>query len=267
MFTWICPKCGREVPPAYTECPDCSGKTAAPAANAPEDATSNAPGANPPEPAGATPGATRRRPVWSDAGAHSQAAAPPPVSAPPPPQTSVVPVEPVVAPAPPFSAIAPPPAPGRRFPTWLLTIVFALVFAGIVFGVYKLVNRTPSKPTAVVESPAAKPGAPANPIQRYIEVSGVRFLEDPKKKDTILVKFVLTNHSDADFPGLAGNVTIWGSTRRSEEDAFGSFSFKTDIKPNESKELTEPLTTKKKIYELPDWQNATADVQITAPTG
>jgi len=27
MFTWICPKCGREVPPAYTECPTCSGGT------------------------------------------------------------------------------------------------------------------------------------------------------------------------------------------------------------------------------------------------
>jgi len=169
--------------------------------------------------------------------------------------------------APPFSAVAPPPGPGRRFPTWLLTIVFAVVFAGIVFGVYKLVNRTPTKPTAVVESPAARPGAPSNPIQRYIEVAGVRFTEDPKKKDTILVRFLLINHSDADLSGLAGNVTIWGSTRRSEEDAFGSFSFKTDVKPNESRELIAPLTTKKKIYELPDWQNATTDVQITAPTG
>lgn len=29
MFTWICPQCGREVPPSYNECPDCaSGNTA-----------------------------------------------------------------------------------------------------------------------------------------------------------------------------------------------------------------------------------------------
>lgn len=26
MFTWICPKCGREVPPSYSECPACGGK-------------------------------------------------------------------------------------------------------------------------------------------------------------------------------------------------------------------------------------------------
>ena len=27
MFTWICPQCGREVPPAYNDCPDCSKKS------------------------------------------------------------------------------------------------------------------------------------------------------------------------------------------------------------------------------------------------
>jgi len=37
------------------------------------------------------------------------------------------------------------------------------------------------------------------------------------------------------------------------------------VKPDESKELTVPLVTKKKIYELPDWQMVTTDVQITAP--
>ncbi|MGE5646082.1 MAG: zinc ribbon domain-containing protein [Acidobacteriota bacterium] len=24
MFTWICPKCGKEVPPSYSECPNCA---------------------------------------------------------------------------------------------------------------------------------------------------------------------------------------------------------------------------------------------------
>src|SRR5260370_8122948 len=26
MFTWICPTCGREVPPSYDKCPDCAAK-------------------------------------------------------------------------------------------------------------------------------------------------------------------------------------------------------------------------------------------------
>lgn len=32
MFTWICPKCGAEVPPSYSDCPNCAHQEAAPAA-------------------------------------------------------------------------------------------------------------------------------------------------------------------------------------------------------------------------------------------
>jgi hypothetical protein len=198
--------------------------------------------------------------------------APIPEAAPPPSTPQAASQETAFAPK--FSAFAAPDpkVSARRggipawLPTWLLTVIFALVFVGVVFGVYRIINRSPARPTTAVENPAAKPGTPANPIQRYIEISGVRFLEDSKHKDQTLARFVLTNHSDAEFTGLAGNVTLWASTRRSEEDAQGSVSFKTDLKPAESKELTEPLVTKKKIYELPDWQMVTTDVQITAPT-
>jgi len=31
MFTWICPKCGSEVPPSYNECPNCAKAQAQPA--------------------------------------------------------------------------------------------------------------------------------------------------------------------------------------------------------------------------------------------
>src|SRR5206468_71643 len=109
----------------------------------------------------------------------------------------------------------------------------------------------------------AKPGAKTNPFQKYIEISGVRFVEDAKKKPE--VRFVVTNHSGADIPGLGGNVTVWGRTRASEEDAAGTFTFSSDLKGYESKEMSAPLTTKLKIYELPDWQNVSTDIQITSP--
>jgi hypothetical protein len=79
-----------------------------------------------------------------------------------------------------FAAAAPMPAvSGQKLPTWLLSMIFALVFVGVVYGVYRLVGRSPAQPATAVENPAAKPGAAANPIQRYIEISAVRFLEDP----------------------------------------------------------------------------------------
>jgi hypothetical protein len=164
---------------------------------------------------------------------------------------------------------APPPKRGLNLPVWLLTAIFAVGIGGIVVGIYALLQTSRSQtgsgpaPTAAVESPAAKPGAKVNAIQKYIEVSGVRFVQDAKKKTQ--ARFVLINHSEATIDGLAGNVTIWGRTKKSEEDAQGSFTFNTNIGPFESKELTVPMNTKLKIYELPDWQNITADVQITSP--
>ncbi len=186
-------------------------------------------------------------------------------------RTSRLPAAPPQMPPPPQVFVRPyaPPPPSSGLPVWLLTVLFALATLGVVAGIVWTVgyfhNRPETKPSAATESPAAKPGAAANPLQRYIEISGVRFAEDPRHKDKTLVHFVVTNHSDAEIMGLGGNVTIWGSTRKSEEDAEGTFAFKADVKPMESKELEAPLNTKMKIYELPDWQNVTTDVQITAP--
>jgi hypothetical protein len=151
-------------------------------------------------------------------------------------------------------------------PVWLLTVVFALAFVGLVGGIVWLVQRggsQPGTPSASVVTPAAKAGVKANPLQRYIEVAGVRFFQDAKKKT--MAKFVLINHSEADFSGLAGNVTIWGRTQKSEEDAEGTFAFTTNLAPLESKDLSAPVDSKLQIYEMPDWQNVTLDLRITAP--
>ena len=56
MFTWICPQCGSEVPPSYSECPNCAGKQQPPA-----EASAAAPPAQPPPPAAP---AARHLPGW-----------------------------------------------------------------------------------------------------------------------------------------------------------------------------------------------------------
>lgn len=163
-------------------------------------------------------------------------------------------------------ASAPPDAAKRRgLPTWLMTVLFAVGFVVIVFGVYRLVesSHATTQPSTTVESPAAKPGAPTNVWQKYIEVSGVRFTENAKKQP--MVRFVLINHAGQDAEDLAGNVTLWGRTKKSEEDAAGTFAFKTTVPANGTKDLEVPLTTKLKVYELPDWQYVSTDLQITGP--
>jgi hypothetical protein len=239
MFTWICPKCGREVPPAYDDCPDCAPKPSRPPAAAPAAEAEPAP-----------------RPT------EERLPPPPPPAAPSPAPLRVSSV--------PSAGRSPKPG-GAVLPTWLLAVVFTLAFLGIGSGVYWLVGgmrsgRSPEK-SARVEESAAKPDAQSNPFQRFVEVSGVRFKDDPKRKGAIRVAFVVTNHSEALMSGLAATVTIWSRTAKSEEEMQGTFTFKADLKPSESKEIESAFDTKLKIYELADWPNATADVVITAPGG
>ena len=283
MFTWICPQCGKEVPPAYNDCPDCSKKAAAGG----DPAQAQAPPANPPLPPPAyapqQPPPPAQQPYYQQPppqqalpqgyyAAQAQPAQPyyPQQPQAPPPQPHY-PQQPQPQ-APPPGYYPMPSEPGRKLnlPVWLMTVIFAVGIVGVVFGIVSLLSTNRGSegngpaPIAAVESPAAKPGAKTNSFQKYIEVAGVRFVLDAKKKNT-MAKFVLINHSETDIDGLAGNVTIWARTQKSEEDAQGTFTFTTTLGPFESKELSVPLNTKRKIYELGDWQNLTTDVQITAP--
>jgi hypothetical protein len=274
MFTWICPKCGREVPPAYDECPDCA-RAAQPQPQQPP-ARQEAPASEEERlrqwgvsPTDAEAREERLRQLGLGGSSQAEPYEPPypnpqqvaqPPQAPPPPMFQH-PQQPGIP------AHHERPAPRGRMPVWLMTILFAFAFLGVGSGIYWLVgylrSNPPQSPSAMVESPAAKSGGKTSPLQKYIEVTGVRFIEGARKRPE--VRFVVVNHSPADIGGLAGNVTIWGRTQKSEEDAAGTFTFTTNLGPWESKDLTAPLNSKLKIYELPDWQNVSTDIQITAP--
>jgi hypothetical protein len=142
-------------------------------------------------------------------------------------------------------------------------VAFIAVFAAIYYGIQHF-GRTNVQEKVGLENPAnPSQQKVSNPLQKYVEVVGIRMISDNKKP---AARFVVVNHSSADIAGLEASVTLWASTSRSEEDSVGSFTFKLPVLPaNGSKEMTEPLKTKLKQYELPDWQNATAEIQITSP--
>jgi len=265
MFSWICPQCGHDVPPSKTDCPYCEERAKEAAAAAAAAPPIPVP---PPYPyaAEAQPGPWQQPP---------QQAPPPQWQAPPPPPQYQAPPQQYAPQPPPYGypyAQQPPPAwqpqPARAAtPLWLMVIGFAVVFLVIGGGIYYAIQHFGASTTAEkagLENPTdASKQKVSNPLQKYVEVVGLRLMEESKKP---VARFVLVNHSTTGIEDLKANVTLWASTSRSEEDSIGSFSFSIgSIGPDESKELTEPLKTKLKMYELPDWQNATAEIQITSP--
>lgn len=281
MFSWICPQCGHDVPPSQTDCPFCAEKAKEAAAAAAAVPVMAPPAPLQPNPwQQPPPQQIPPRPVYQAPPSPPQYAPPPPQYAPPqqygPPQQlqqqqyAPPPQQPQYAP--PQYAQQPPPAwapPPERTgpPMWLMVlgsaIAFLVVIAGIYYAVQHFGSTSPAE-KAGLENPAdASKQKVANPLQKYLDVVGIRMITEKQKP---AVKFLVVNHSGAEIDNLEANVTLWASTSRSEEDSIGSFSFSVPrIGPDDSKELTEPLKTKLKMYEMPDWQNATAEIQITSP--
>jgi hypothetical protein len=148
-----------------------------------------------------------------------------------------------------------------------VAIGFAAALLLVGGSIYYFFLRTPggaSTEKAGVESTSnAAQQNVSNPLQKYVEVVGLRMITEDKKP---VAKFVVVNHSGAEIDDLTANVTLRASTSRSDEDPVGTFTFKVPvIGPNDSKDLTAPLKTKLQMYELPDWQKTTVDIEITSP--
>lgn len=255
MFTWICPKCGAEVPPAYSDCPNCQ-----PAAPPPPPQAAPAPAPVPPRVA--------QTPI-----------APPRLATPPTP-TAPTPTAPIyTAPAPsPVPAPAAPAEPQVQYvyvkpaaPAWLVTLgVFAgLVAAGYAF--YSLVlnkngGSASAAPAAISErksdeAEAAGGGAGsknAAKLSRHLEVAGVRILEENKRPQ---IRMMVVNHSSAEMASLKGIVTL---TVEGKNEAIAEIPFTmASLGGHEAKEITAPLKTKLRAYELPDWQFMRTQVKLT----
>ncbi len=272
MFTWICPQCGREVPPSYSECPNCAEArkrgTHPQAAPAPSAYPPPSPPAPPVYQAPAPPPVVYPQP---------QTAPPPPYSPPQPQYTAPPPQQ--FAPPPP--AYAPPPAPPaiehsqpyyvvgaepkKKVPAWAVVLGTAIVLGGVLWGAYRFLGGTP---TAQQTTESANPSAAAvppgtHPYGKFLELTGLRMTEDGKK---VKVQYLVVNHSAADFTGLELQVSLTTVNASAGAPPIATFKSKIGTVPAFGfTEVTESVTTKLRAYELPDWQFLKADFAITAP--
>lgn len=108
-----------------------------------------------------------------------------------------------------------------------------------------------------MENPGATGSAtPVHPLAKYIEISGVRIIED--RRGQAKIAYLIVNHSPADLPELQAQITL----NAGGKDMFTFPATIPSIGPYEAKDLTTTVKTQLKPYELPDWQVVKPAVRI-----
>ncbi len=266
MFTWICPKCGREVGPSYNECPFCAD-----AARGPSQPL-------PPVPVG--PPAPTQAPVAAPAPQYTapQYTAPqytaPQYTAPQytPPQPQFV----AQVPAPPQAA-PPPPAPpqpvyyvgaddhANRIPGWLAALLafaaVAIIASSVVW--YSQRNRGKSGASDPKSAALSKANAAGNPYKKYLELTGFRIGETAGKK--LQVQFLAVNHGGVDMTDIEGTIILRVKGAVDDTPAC-SFKFRVSSVPGYgAKEVVvSEFTQKRKFFEMPDWQFLEPVIELTS---
>ncbi len=230
MFTWICPKCGTEVPPSYNDCPTCEAREKAASA--------------PPAPAVQVP--VLQAPVVQAPVAYTQA-----------PLMGTVPTES----APPMASYAyPAPPPAGGLPSWLIAVLSIAGVAAIGYGVVYFTRSQhggPDESAAVTET--ARPSGDPSPVAKFVEVVGFRIVES---KQHVQLKFIIVNHSAGEIAPFDLELQVRAKNAKTDEALFTVKTPVSGVLPYEAKDMTIPVKTSLRAYELPDWQFITANFQI-----
>ncbi|MGC8882943.1 MAG: hypothetical protein ACP5UT_08910 [Bryobacteraceae bacterium] len=263
MFTWICPVCGAEVPPSEPECPRCAERRRAALAQQPPAQPAASPQAGaPPAYAPAVP---------AQPAAYSAPPVPPPIQQASPPQQ----------PSPTGAWQAPPqPAtyagqtqpvyvigehkPRRAVPAWLAAVLTIAVLGGGLFALYRYISAGSSRQQAGEKAaPFERPSAQgsAHPFAKYLEVTGIRLLENREKK--LVMRFVVVNHAPADLSGFRLRITLEAANAQPGDAMIAVVDAAPGTLPAYGiREMEAPVVTHLKVYELPDWQFLRARTEI-----
>ena len=256
MFTWICPKCGTEVPPSYNDCPTCearekaaSAPPAAPIVQAPVPVVQAPVVQAPVVQAPVLQAPVLQAPVLQAPVAFTQA-----------PLMGTAPTES----APPMASYAyPPPPPGGGLPSWLIAVLSILGVAAIGYGVIHFMrspNGASGESAAVTETarPSGDP-SPPSPVAKFVEVVGFRIVES---KQQVQLKFIIVNHSAGEIAPFDLELQVRAKSGKADEALFTVKTPVSGVLPYEAKDMTIPVKTSLRAYELPDWQFITATFQI-----
>jgi hypothetical protein len=126
---------------------------------------------------------------------------------------------------------------------------------------YVLPHSSAKSSSTALETPQpVGNSAPAtvHPLAKYIEITGLRLIED--KGGQAKIGYIVVNHSPADLPDLRAHITLTAAGK----PMFDFSAPIPSIGPYESKDLSTTVKTQLKPYELPDWQVLKPSFRITS---
>lgn len=278
MFAWICPKCGKEIPPQYDGCPEWCPEytkqkaylkgTDRPIGEATSPVIKNlvqvegsqigvySPGSSSPPPVPeeeGNGGGPRIRPA---AAAVSYEEGVPDYV---PGGTDGI-VQPTALVAPPSDVNGA----KREMNPLVVTLLATVVFLALGYAGFKYYERSKGEPGAlsgIVSTQAANGG---HPLNRALSVAGLRFV--PGKDKKLEARFLIVNSTGAQTPKFSGMVHVRPKDAAADETPLLTFELKgVELGPYESREMQAPLQTALRPYELPDGNLVRADLTITEP--
>lgn len=274
MFAWICPKCGKEVPPQYDGCPEWCPEyskqkgylrsTERPLAEATSPILKNlaqleglkagvyTPGSPSPSEEEEVPAAVGGLRVLPAATAVTY-------------EEGVPEYVPGGDPASQQMAVSQAGPGGRReMNPILVTVLAAVVFLALGYAAHKYYEQSKGSPGALSNVVAAIAPPGGNPLNRVLSVSGLRFV--PGKNKKLEARFLIVNSSGAQTPKFSGMVYVRPKDAAADETPLLTFELKgVELGPYESREMQAPLHTTLKPYELPDGQLVRTDLNVTEP--
>ncbi len=285
MFAWICPKCGKEIPPQYDGCPEwCPEydkqkaylKQTGPArveATSPivknlmqidggtmsggtYTGTQYLSGATvaPPKPgAQDNAEALRFRPA---AAAISYEATPPDAAT---AGTSLAPINELRS-----GAVVSGQNGSRQMNPLLVTLLAAVVFLALGYAGFKYYEQSKGALGTSASMVNQAGGQGGHRLNRVLSVTALRFV--PGKNKQMEARFVIVNGGAAQTPTFSGIVHVRPKDAAADETPMLSFDLKgVALGPYESREMQAALSKTLKPYELPDGNLIRADLMITEP--
>jgi hypothetical protein len=153
---------------------------------------------------------------------------------------------------------------GSNIWTGRLAVTAILVTAGLAASYRIMPGSAASTPVAPIvtttsEQPAKRPDN-SHSLARFLEVSGVRFVELNKKPE---IQYLVVNHSSAPLSSLTVYVTLRSSNSKQGQAPLARFMFHSpNLAAYEAKEMANPIEHVIGPLDLPDWQDLRADVEV-----